>query len=344
MPQHSGLFPGGGRSTRLPNAGCPGIIPLAIVAAPLHTPSGHHYLAKLQLALHCSAAFSLNLFAASESWHRQCSRLARLSSVQPVTGPARYVTSLSESPPRRDWAGGLSHPTLGRGPTSGRSGCGLQRTLTGVAGSRQTWVGSAAFSRKLLKWGKKSWRGFPPARKHARVRVIIVSLLFSGCNVNRQRAGRVRAQVVTAVCIRAVPTQRLHLCLEYGPGTTRSTPAHTYGNSGRGRPCGCGEAARWRNGYQLLPEPGGCRTRPDSGVAPDRRPGPCDVSPACCVARDHRPAPESGREPVPAYGLYLCPWLGGCRIRLQPGCGPESWALATGPGGALLARRLVPGR
>ena len=58
------------------------------------------------------------------------------------------VTSVSESPLRRDWAGGPSAsesalgrgPTsrpLGHGPTSGRSGCGLQRTLTGIAGSRQ---------------------------------------------------------------------------------------------------------------------------------------------------------------------------------------------------------------
>ena len=119
------------------------------------------------------------------------------------------------------------------------------RTLTGIAGSRQTWMGSAAFSRELLKWGKKSWRGFPPARMHARGRVTIVSVLLSSCNVNRQRAVRVPAQVVTAVSSRAVPTQRLHLCLEYGPGRMRSSPAHTYGNSGRGCPCGCGETARW---------------------------------------------------------------------------------------------------
>ena len=31
--------------------------------------------------------------------------------------------------------------------------------------------------------------------------------------------------------------------------------------------------------YQLLPEPDGCWTRPDSGLAPDRRPGQGDVSP-----------------------------------------------------------------
>ena len=36
-------------------------------------------------------------FAASESWHWQWSRLARPPSVQPVTGPARYFTSVSES-------------------------------------------------------------------------------------------------------------------------------------------------------------------------------------------------------------------------------------------------------
>ena len=53
-----------------------------------------------------------------------------------------------------------------------------------------TWVGSAAFSRKLLKWGKKGWRSFPPARKHARGRVTIFQFILSCCHDNRQRAGQ----------------------------------------------------------------------------------------------------------------------------------------------------------
>ena len=57
-----------------------------------------------------------------------------------------------------------------------------------------TWVCSAVFKRKLLKWGKKSWRSFTPARKHTRGLLTISSVLFSGCNMNRQRAGRVRAK------------------------------------------------------------------------------------------------------------------------------------------------------
>ena len=40
------------------------------------------------------------------------------------------------------------------------------------------------------------------------------SAAFSACNVKRQRAGR--GPVVTGVSSRAAPTQRVHLCLEYG--------------------------------------------------------------------------------------------------------------------------------
>ena len=67
--------------------------------------------------------------------------------------------------------------------------------------------------------------------------------------------------------------------------------------------------------------------------------------PACCVAPDHRPSPGVGqsRPMASAYGLGFFPQLSGCRIRPQPGRRPESWALATGPGGALLARLLAPG-
>ena len=156
-----------------------------------------------------------------------------------------------------------------------------------------TWVGSPAFSRKLLKWGKKSWRNFPPARKHAQAHA-------------------------------SLPTQQLHLCLEYGPG--KSIPAHTCCNSGRGRPCGCRDTARQGPIVKRLPalaRAGGCRTWPDSVVA----------------ARVRAWA-------VPAYGLALCPWLCavcGCRMRSLPGRRSGWWALATGPGGALLARRLPPG-
>ena len=64
---------------------------------------------------------------------------------------------------------------------------------------------------------------------------------------------------------------------------------------------------------------------------------------ACCMAPDHRPSLDVGqsRPMVSAYGLGFFPWLSGCRIRPQPG--PESWALVTGQGGALLARLLAPG-
>ena len=48
VPQHSGLFPGGaGLSGPDPATKWLVIIPLAVVAAPLHTPWGHHYWAKL---------------------------------------------------------------------------------------------------------------------------------------------------------------------------------------------------------------------------------------------------------------------------------------------------------
>ena len=56
--------------------------------------------------------------------------------------PARCVTSVSAL---------ASESALGIGPASGRTG-GLERTLAGFA----TWVGLAAFSKKLPEWGKKS--------------------------------------------------------------------------------------------------------------------------------------------------------------------------------------------
>ena len=79
---------------------------------------------------------------------------------------------------------------------------------------------------------------------------------------------------------RAAMTQRLHLCLEFGPG--KSSPTHTCG-SGSGRP----SLQLQEHGRPTLSEiatsscpsrAGGCCTRSDSGVAPDGRQGHGDVS------------------------------------------------------------------
>ena len=87
------------------------------------------------------------------------------------------------------------------------------------------------------------------------------------------------------------------------PISAAATPAEAVYGVSKTRP-----VSDWQ---PTLARAGGCRARPDSAVALERRPG------------------RGG------------PWLGGCRIRPLPGRRPGSWALATGPGGALLARRLV---
>ena len=48
-----------------------------------------------------------------------------------------------------------------------------------------TWVGSAAFSKKLLKWGKKKLLKVFVGKKACTIQIIFSLDLFSGCNVNR---------------------------------------------------------------------------------------------------------------------------------------------------------------
>ena len=60
-----------------------------------------------------------------------------------------------------------------------------------------TCVDSAAFSKKLLKWGKKKLAKFSASKKaYAQVQITFPRVLLSGlsCNVNRQHAGQVRAK------------------------------------------------------------------------------------------------------------------------------------------------------
>ena len=181
---------------------------------------------------------------------------------------------------------------------------------------------------------------------------------------------------MTVLSSSAVPTQRLHLCLEHGPG--KSIPAHTWGNSG-------------------LAVAG---TRPDSDMATSSCPsraaagrGPtvewpliaarvrATSVPACYVAPDHHPSLDVGQSRPMAsafargwaaaeFGLSpaAAPNLGPSRPvrvrRSSPACWlarpvrglstlgrvltagrrPGCWALTAGLGGALLARRLALGR
>ena len=96
--------------------GARGIVPLAVLAAPLHIPWGRHYWAKLQLALrsaaHYSAALALRPSRGSSRghvWHV----LLRIGPI-PCRRPYR---SYGPGPPAP-----ASESALGRGPASGRTG------------------------------------------------------------------------------------------------------------------------------------------------------------------------------------------------------------------------------
>ena len=98
-------------------------------------------------------------------------------------------------------------------------------------------------------------------------------------------------------------------------------------------------------GYQLLPEPGGCWTRTDSGVAPDRRPGQGYVSPglpACGVAPDRCPSLGVGQS-RPTAQPFARRWAAECS--LYPASAPVLELRPTRQVRAgLLALRLAPGR
>ena len=136
---------------------------------------------------------------------RQWSLLARPPSVQPVIGQA----ARSRPYPSRaavTWAGwpSESKSALGRGPTYGRSGCGLQRTLT-ASPVPVNLGGLGGIQQETAEMGKdKADAVLQLARKHAWLQIIFSSILFSGCNVDRWHAGRVRAKwwppLVAALC------------------------------------------------------------------------------------------------------------------------------------------------
>ena len=133
--------------------------------------------------------------------------------------------------------------------------------------------------------------------------------LFSGCSVNRQRAGRVRAKWRLPLVAAPCRLSDSAFCLEHGPG--KSSPAHTCRNSG-------------------LAVAG---TRPDSETAASRaaagrgRGGPtvewpliaarvrATSVPACCVAPDHRPSLGVSQSRPMASAFAHGPWLDGCRIQ-----------------------------
>ena len=146
VPQHSGPFPGGGRSPRAqPATNCmvPRDHPPCRSRCSAAHPMGSLLMVK---ALACARKRGPLLscsFAASESWLLPWSRMARPPSDPPDTVPAPSVTSVSESrhgPP-------ASESALGRCPASS--------VPCPASPVPLTWVGLAAFGRKLSKWGKK---------------------------------------------------------------------------------------------------------------------------------------------------------------------------------------------
>ena len=90
---------------------------------------------------------------------------------------------------RRDWAS--------RGPTSGRSGYGLQRSLTGIAGSRQAgWARRHSARNCRMAHGERKAGDhiFSVGEKACTNSDHLFSNFLGSCNVYRQRAGRVRAK------------------------------------------------------------------------------------------------------------------------------------------------------
>ena len=147
--------------------------------------------------------------------------------------------------------------------------------------------------KKLLKWEKKSWRSFPPARKHARGRVTIFSVLFSVCNVN------------------------LHLFLSMVRGSpSLPTPAATQAPASA-----VFAVAGTRPDNEMATS--SCLSR--AACITERGPTvewPLIAAlvratsvPACCVAPDHRPSLGVSQSRPMASAFAHGPWLDGCRIQ-----------------------------
>ena len=84
----------------------------------------------------------------------------------------------------------------------------IQRTLPDIP---LIWVGSAAFSKKLLNCEGNCWRR--SFRRRGSLHEFRSSLHLSSGTC---RPGPGPGQVTTA-SNRATPTQRLHICVDYGP-------------------------------------------------------------------------------------------------------------------------------
>ena len=124
-----------------------------------------------------------------------------------------------------------------------------------------------------------------PASKHAQVQIIMSSVLYSGCKVNRLRTGRVWAKwllALTAVSSRAVPTQPLHLWGSPALPTPAADPAEAVlavvgtrpdsemATSSCPRRAAAGPCPTV--GWPIIAAPVRVTSVPASRVAPDRRP------------------------------------------------------------------------
>lgn len=132
----------GAGPTRLPKARCPGIIPLAVVAAPLHWVSAVHYSDALSpsrcIRVVAAAVVTYGTSSFGSARYSGCAGPPNQAHIRVTVQASRIRVCAGPRPrfrkDRQDFSLGVPRP---------------------ASPVPSTWMGLTAFSRKLPEWGKK---------------------------------------------------------------------------------------------------------------------------------------------------------------------------------------------